>query len=185
MHQLLCEGYTDVAGADLSKYFDTIPHAELLPCVARRISDRQVLNVIKRWLKTPVEEREENGKRRTTGGWSRSTAVPWTWPMRSAISRPSAARGQPRPRRLSANPLCLAAGKRHACFVRQPYGALCDGRNHAGETSAAGPPERDVVPGGPQLPGLLLVAPSRGQRGRAVVAVRISCRPAAKSWNNC
>ena len=68
MHQLLCEGYTDVAGADLSKYFDTIPHAELLPCVARRISDRQVLNVIKRWLKTPVEGREENGKRRMTGG---------------------------------------------------------------------------------------------------------------------
>ena len=41
VHQLLCEGdtcegYTDIAGADLSKYFDTIPHAELLPCVARR-----------------------------------------------------------------------------------------------------------------------------------------------------
>ncbi len=68
MHELLCKGYTDVAGADLSKYFDTIPHAELLQCVARRISDRQVLKVIKRWLKTPVEEREENGKRRMTGG---------------------------------------------------------------------------------------------------------------------
>ena len=68
VHQLLCEGYTDVVDADLSKYFDTIPHAELLQCVARRISDRQVLNVIKRWLKTPVEERDENGKRRMTGG---------------------------------------------------------------------------------------------------------------------
>ncbi len=68
VHQLLLQGYTDVAGADLSKYFDTIPHAELPRCVARRISDRQVLNVIKRWLKTPVEERDENGKRRMTGG---------------------------------------------------------------------------------------------------------------------
>ena len=68
VHQLLCEGYTDVVDADLSKYFDTIPHAELLQCVARRISDRQVLTVIKRWLKTPVEERDENGKRRMTGG---------------------------------------------------------------------------------------------------------------------
>ena len=68
VHQLLCEGYTDVVDADLSKYFDTIPHAELLQCVARRISDRQVLNVIKRWLKTLVEERDENGKRRMTGG---------------------------------------------------------------------------------------------------------------------
>ncbi len=68
VHELLCKGYTDVVDADLSKYFDTIPHAELLQCVARRISDRQVLNVIKRWLQTPVEERDENGKRRMTGG---------------------------------------------------------------------------------------------------------------------
>ena len=75
VHQLLCEGYTDVVDADLSKYFDTIPHAELLQCVARRISDRQVLNVIKRWLKTLVEERDENGKRRMTGG-KRSRAAP-------------------------------------------------------------------------------------------------------------
>ena len=41
--------------------------AELPQCVARRISDRQVLNVINRWLKTPAEERDENGKRRTFG----------------------------------------------------------------------------------------------------------------------
>ncbi len=68
VHELLCKGYTDVVDADLSKYFDTIPHAELLKCVARRISDRQVLKVIKRWLKTPVEERDEHGKRRMTGG---------------------------------------------------------------------------------------------------------------------
>ena len=68
MHQLLLQGCTEVAGADLSKYFDTIPHAELLPCVARRIADRQVLKVIQRWLKTPVEARDENGKRRMTGG---------------------------------------------------------------------------------------------------------------------
>ena len=68
VHKLLCGGYTDVVDADLSKYFDTIPHAELLECVARRIADRQVLHVIKMWLKTPVEERDENGKRRMTGG---------------------------------------------------------------------------------------------------------------------
>src|SRR6266852_5534148 len=37
VHKLLCAGYTDVVDADLSKYFDTIPHAELLKSVARRV----------------------------------------------------------------------------------------------------------------------------------------------------
>jgi len=68
VHQLLLQGCTDVAAADLSKYFDTIRQAELPRCVARRISDRQVLNIINRWLKTPAEERDENGKRRMRGG---------------------------------------------------------------------------------------------------------------------
>ena len=76
VHELLCKGYTDVVDADLSKYFDTIPHAELLQCVARRISDRQVLKVIKRWLKTPVEERDEHGKRRMTGGKKSTCGTP-------------------------------------------------------------------------------------------------------------
>jgi RNA-directed DNA polymerase len=66
--ELLQDGYTDVVDADLSKYFDSIPHSELLQCVARRIVDRQMLHLIKMWLKVPVEERDENGKRRLTGG---------------------------------------------------------------------------------------------------------------------
>ena len=52
------------------------PHAELLPCVARRIADRQVLQVIKRWRKAPVEEREENGKRRMRGGKRSKSGTP-------------------------------------------------------------------------------------------------------------
>ena len=68
VHKLLCRGYTDVVDADLSKYFDTIPHAELMQSVARRIVDRNVLRLIKLWLKTPVEETDGDGKRRMTGG---------------------------------------------------------------------------------------------------------------------
>ena len=61
VHWLLCRGYTDVVDADLSKYFDTIPHAELMQSVARRIVDRHVLRLIKLWLKAPVEERDGKG----------------------------------------------------------------------------------------------------------------------------
>ena len=78
--QLLDEGYTDVVDADLSKYFDTIPHSELLQCVARRIVDRQMPHLIKMWLKVPdpegAPERDENGKRRLTGGKDHDRGTP-------------------------------------------------------------------------------------------------------------
>src|SRR5437763_15388534 len=56
VHKLLCEGYADVVDADLSKYFDTIPHSELMQCVARRIVDRDMLRLIKMWLNAAVAE---------------------------------------------------------------------------------------------------------------------------------
>jgi RNA-directed DNA polymerase len=62
--------------ADLSKYFDTIPHSELMQCVARRIVDRHVLHLIKMWLTVPVEERDENGKRKLTGGKDNDRGTP-------------------------------------------------------------------------------------------------------------
>ena len=76
VEELLHEGYTDVVDADLSKYFDTIPHSELLQCVARRIVDRYMLHLIKMWLKVPVEERDGNGKRRLTGGKDNDRGTP-------------------------------------------------------------------------------------------------------------
>jgi RNA-directed DNA polymerase len=76
VHELLCVGYTDVVDADLSKYFDKIPHRELLQCVARRIVDRDVLRLLKAWLKVPVEERDEKGNRRLTGGKSNTCGTP-------------------------------------------------------------------------------------------------------------
>jgi RNA-directed DNA polymerase len=68
VHALLCRGYTEVVDADLSKYFDRIPHDDLMRSVARRLVDRHLLRLIKLWLKAPVEERAGDGTRRMTGG---------------------------------------------------------------------------------------------------------------------
>lgn len=76
VHALLQQGYTEVVDADLSKYFDSIPHRELLQAVARRIVDRHVLRLIKLWLKAPVEERSDDGKRRMTGGTASGQGTP-------------------------------------------------------------------------------------------------------------
>jgi RNA-directed DNA polymerase len=76
VHQLLCSGYTDIVDADLSKYFDTIPHCELMQCVARRIVDRDALRLIKAWLKVPVEEKDDKGNRRMTGGKQNTRGTP-------------------------------------------------------------------------------------------------------------
>lgn len=69
VHKSLKAGYVHVVDADLSRFFDMIPHADLLRSVARRICDGAMLHLIKMWLKASVQEESENGKptRRSSG----------------------------------------------------------------------------------------------------------------------
>jgi group II intron reverse transcriptase/maturase len=79
---LLDEGHTEVVDADLSGYFDSIPHRELMTSVARRVSDGRILALVKRWLEAPVEETDECGrKRRTTRNRDEGRGTPQGAPL--------------------------------------------------------------------------------------------------------
>ena len=87
VHKLLNTGYTDVVDADLSGYFDAIPHAELIQSLARRISDRHVLALIKQWLVAPVEEDDGRGRRkRTTQAKDTKRGIPQGAPISPLLS---------------------------------------------------------------------------------------------------
>jgi group II intron reverse transcriptase/maturase len=64
--ELLFRGHPEVVDADLADYFGSIPHAELLKSVARRIVDRRVLHLIRMWLDCPVEETDNRGRKTRT-----------------------------------------------------------------------------------------------------------------------
>jgi RNA-directed DNA polymerase len=67
VQRLVAQGYRQVVDADLSGYFDSIPHAELMQCVARRVSDKALLHLVKQWLVAAVEEIDARGHvQRTT-----------------------------------------------------------------------------------------------------------------------
>jgi group II intron reverse transcriptase/maturase len=87
VHKLLSTGHGQVVDADLSGYFDSIPHAELMRCVARRVSDGAMLHLIKMWLEAPVEEEDGRGrKQRTTRNKDQGRGTPQGAPISPALS---------------------------------------------------------------------------------------------------
>lgn len=82
VHRLINTGHREVVDADLSGYFDSIPHAELMQSVARRVVDRRLLHLIKMWLEAPVEERDERGrKQRSTANRDQGRGIPQGSPI--------------------------------------------------------------------------------------------------------
>jgi RNA-directed DNA polymerase len=82
VEELLFRGHPEVVDADLADYFGSIPHADLLKSVARRIVDRRVLHLIKMWLDCPVEETDERGRKtRTTEARDKRRGIPQGSPL--------------------------------------------------------------------------------------------------------
>jgi len=87
VHSLISTGHAEVVDADLSGYFDSIPHAELMKSVARRVSDRHMLHLIKMWLEAPVEETDDRGRRhRTTRNKDQRRGTPQGAPISPLLS---------------------------------------------------------------------------------------------------
>ncbi len=82
VEELLFRGHPEVVDADLADYFGSIPHAELLKSVTRRIVDRRVLHLIKMWLDCPVEETDKRGRKtRTTEARDKRRGIPQGSPV--------------------------------------------------------------------------------------------------------
>ena len=87
VHKLLNTEHGQVVDADLSGYFDSIPHAPLMRCVARRVSDGAMLHLVKMWLEAPVEETDDRGrKHRTTRNRDEGVGTPQGSPISPLLS---------------------------------------------------------------------------------------------------
>src|SRR5437016_12293245 len=87
VHKLINTGHGQIVDADLSSYFDSVPHAELMKSVARRVVDGAMLHLIKMWLEAPVEETDERGnKRRSTRNRDEGRGTPQGSPISPLFS---------------------------------------------------------------------------------------------------
>lgn len=87
VNRLVNFGFKEVVDADLSGYFDSIPHPELMQCLARRISDGSMLHLLKMWLQAPVEETDDRGRTwRTTQNKDARRGVPQGAPISPLLS---------------------------------------------------------------------------------------------------
>src|SRR5580700_51293 len=78
----LYRGHLDVVDADLADYFGSIPHADLMRSLARRIVDGRVLHLIKMWLECAVEETDDRGRKtRTTEAKDSGCGIPQGSPI--------------------------------------------------------------------------------------------------------
>src|SRR5215831_1407967 len=85
--KLIYAGHQEIVDADLSSYFDSIPHSELLKSVARRVVDGAMLHLIKMWLEAPVEETDEHGnKHRSTQNRDDGRGTPQGAPISLLLS---------------------------------------------------------------------------------------------------
>jgi len=87
VEELLFRGHPEVVDADLADYYGSIPHAELMRSLARRIVDRRVLHLIKMWLECAVEETDDRGrKKRTTEAKDKGRGIPQGSPLSPLLS---------------------------------------------------------------------------------------------------
>jgi len=82
VEETLFHGRREVVDADLADYFGSIPHAELMLSLARRIQDKRVLHLIKMWLESTVEEADRRGRKsRTTEAKDKGRGIPQGSPI--------------------------------------------------------------------------------------------------------
>ena len=135
MEELLFRGHPEVVDADLADYFGSIPHAELMKSVARRIVDRRVLHLIKMWLDCPVEETDERGRKtRTTEARDKRRGIPQGSPISPLLANFYMRRFVLGWKKLG---LERSLGTRHRDLCRRPRDPVPEGQSRRGLAATA------------------------------------------------